>query len=657
MQTKKIIAVALSAVMAASTVTVTAFAAKPKTEKTYNYVAFGDSIAAGYGLSTDHSVESLMKDPALMLTEDLIAHPIDKAYPAVFGTFLEEIGSQNGYATTATNLSTTAYRAQDVAKTILNEGYVPGQASWIMKAFVGQDADSILANYHNLIEQYLTPADLVSIQLGGNDILMGMLNEMYSNENPIVQALATSLTLTLFGTDMKTAVGAGLMKIQNDKDNITYETVTEAADYLKTLAGGADYYVDNSANQVHEVVKAVKTVNSDADIALLGMFNPYGTSLEYNGQYYDFKTVVKNIFIKAAEEACGEKLNPETAPEETVVPENEPEAEITEEQVEEKVEDCKEHVVDLKKLAGIYNKAKEAASAKVAQVKEKTKEKMKKLVSIIAEEAAYPIQYYTAGKSSEPQMKALNEKLKAVAEEEGCIYVDVYGISNECNLDPHPTASGHYEIAEFMRDTLSETIAADMNSEEVIEEVLSNTSYTDTDAVKAGEKITVSGQAEGGKGGYTYAYYYKRSTNESWKPISKGFIKNTQASFTPTVAVDFDVKVIVKDSEGTTAEKIITINAGSTDELTNISTVSDKSIALGSVVTMRGNAVGGTAPYTYSYYFKRSTNTSYKLLGSEFTENTSARFKPSAAGSYDVKIAVKDAAGNVKEVVFTVTVK
>ena len=65
-QTKKIIAVALSAVMAASTVTVTAFAAKPKTEKTYNYVAFGDSIAAGYGLSTDHSVESLMKDPALM---------------------------------------------------------------------------------------------------------------------------------------------------------------------------------------------------------------------------------------------------------------------------------------------------------------------------------------------------------------------------------------------------------------------------------------------------------------------------------------------------------------------------------------------------------------------------------------------------------------
>lgn len=44
---------------------------------------------------------------------------------------------------------------------------------------------------------------------------------------------------------------------------------------------------------------------------------------------------------------------------------------------------------------------------------------------------------------------------------------------------------------------------------------------------------------------------------------------------------------------------------------------------------------------TYTYYFKRSSNSSWKLLGQADTENTTARFKPTAAGKYDIKVVAK----------------
>ena len=73
---------------------------------------------------------------------------------------------------------------------------------------------------------------------------------------------------------------------------------------------------------------------------------------------------------------------------------------------------------------------------------------------------------------------------------------------------------------------------------------------------------------------------------------------------------------------------------------------------------MVGKAVGGKGePYTYSFYFKRSTNTNWKLLGDKFTSTASARFKPTASGTYDIRIDVKDANGTIAKKIFTATVK
>ena len=186
---------------------------------------------------------------------------------------------------------------------------------------------------------------------------------------------------------------------------------------------------------------------------------------------------------------------------------------------------------------------------------------------------------------------------------------------------------------------------------------LDNTSVINSDTVQIGDKVRVSASAKDGAGGYKYAYYYKRSSNNTWKTLGTEWGTNSSAAFAPTAEADYDIKVVVKDSEGQTAEKLFTVKAIKELELTNVSVVGRTSVKLGSAIPMIGKDVGGAGNYRYSFYFKRSTNETFKLLGTKYTANASARFKPTAKGTYDIRIDVMDKSGKVERKFFTVTVK
>ena len=188
-------------------------------------------------------------------------------------------------------------------------------------------------------------------------------------------------------------------------------------------------------------------------------------------------------------------------------------------------------------------------------------------------------------------------------------------------------------------------------------DALKNTSVINSDIVQIGDKVRISASAAGGTSPYTYAYYYKRSTNSTWRVLGTEFGKNSSVAFAPTSEADYDIKVIVKDSTGATAEKFFTVKAVKELELTNVSVVGREKVYLGSAIPMIGKAVGGKSPYTYSFYFKRSTNTNWKLLGEKYQTTATARFKPLAKGSYDIRIDVKDSSGTIAKKVFSSTVK
>ncbi|WP_407385481.1 dockerin type I domain-containing protein [Ruminococcus sp.] len=432
---KRILSIILAIAMLGSTAVIVA-SAEEAPFKTYNYVALGDSIAAGYGLTAPGTAA----DPALILSRDLIADPVQDAYAHVFGERLAEIGSEYGYTTTATNLSTTAYRAEDVTKTITTQGYKGAVATYILDTFVGSGTSDALLPYHDIFNEYLPDADMISIQLGGNDIVMGVINPMLESDNPILKETAIAIALLLFGKTPAEAVGAGAKLIARDKDIITLDHIAEATEYFAGVKDNAKQYVLTSADHVEGVVDAVQEINPDADIALIGMYNPYGNSLMYDGQVRDICTVLQNMFVKAVDEAVDINI---TVGDIQIIPSSDAEKDF---------EDLKSISYEIHDIAVDDD-----------YFDEMRKEKIKALAAIAAEELAYPIQYLTAGKNVDPQIKLLNEKLQAIAERQGVTYVDVYDISNECNTDPHPTAEGHKEIADRLEAAMIKKIEGKMN--------------------------------------------------------------------------------------------------------------------------------------------------------------------------------------------------
>ena len=67
--------------------------------------------------------------------------------------------------------------------------------------------------------------------------------------------------------------------------------------------------------------------------------------------------------------------------------------------------------------------------------------------------------------------------------------------------------------------------------------------------------------------------------------------------------------------------------------LTNNTTVSKTNFNVGETITVKGAATGGTSPYTYEFYYKRSTASSWTKFGS----NGSGTFKPGSAGTFTIR--------------------
>lgn len=509
--------------------------------KEYNYVAFGDSIAAGYGLSKD---ENLSTDPALILSQHLIDNPVAEAYPAVFGEYLKKLGDLEGVKVSTTNLSSTAYRAKDIARTIVEDGYKGEVAEYILETFVGSGTSAVLLNYHDIYNKYLPDADLVSIQLGGNDIVMALIYPMIKSDNIIFRAVSASMALVLFGLEPKLAIGAGIQMIQQSGNEITFEMLSEVASYFADASQNSEAFVDYAFTNVAKVAETVRTVNSDTDIALVGMFNPYGNSLECDGTTYNLSTVMSEIFTEAASILCDCDLGNAAV---DVLPTDDAE------EAEAMTDESSARLFELSKL-----------SEKMANIKryskktaEKIKEKIINLLDVVKNEISYPLQYMTLAQNVDPQMVSLNAKLKALAAEKGYYYVDTYNISNENNLDPHPTAKGHREIAEFMKAELSDAAVARMNAE-LSADPLVNLSTVSTEKIKLGEKVKVRGVAEGGTGTYQYAFYYKKSSSTKWTRV-RDFSSVRAVSIVPCAAVKYDILVKVKDRSGQVTTKTMTL--------------------------------------------------------------------------------------------------
>ena len=214
-----------------------------------------------------------------------------------------------------------------------------------------------------------------------------------------------------------------------------------------------------------------------------------------------------------------------------------------------------------------------------------------------------------------------------------------------------PTAAVDYDIRVTVTDKFGMTVSKTMKVSVI---TLKNESTVSAKNIIAGRKLYIYGKASGGdSSAYTYTYYYKKNSAAKWSRIGEVNTKAEMVYFKPQTASEYLIRVVVTDAKGVSSAKKMSVNVFA---LENNSAVVTKEPVAGKSVVIKGAASGGTAPYTYSYYYRRTGNAKWNLLGTQFTSAEKVSFKPQKAVSYDVRVIVKDANGLTLEKTMTVSV-
>ena len=113
----------------------------------------------------------------------------------------------------------------------------------------------------------------------------------------------------------------------------------------------------------------------------------------------------------------------------------------------------------------------------------------------------------------------------------------------------------------------------------------------------------------------------------------------------------YTIRTKVKDKNGIWSVKDLTLKV-----LANTTTISAVNVVLGNSVKITGSAAGGTSPYQYVFYYKKSTADSFTQLKA-LNSTATATFRPSASGTYTIRTKVKDKNGiwSVKDLTLRVT--
>ena len=229
-------------------------------------------------------------------------------------------------------------------------------------------------------------------------------------------------------------------------------------------------------------------------------------------------------------------------------------------------------------------------------------------------------------------------------------YKTLKALDSETTAVFEPTSAGTYNFRTKVKDQAGKMTVKDLTL--TVTSDLSNTSYLSESSAVLGGSVTIYGAASGGSGPYMYVFYYKKSSDTYYKTL-KALDETTTAELTPAETGTYNLRTKVKDQTGIMVVKDLTVTVKS--DLTNTTRVSSSMVDLGGSVRIIGSATGGTSPYSYVFYYKKSTETYYKTLKA-LDETDTADFIPEKTGTYNIRTKVKDKTGTMSVKDLTVRV-
>ena len=184
------------------------------------------------------------------------------------------------------------------------------------------------------------------------------------------------------------------------------------------------------------------------------------------------------------------------------------------------------------------------------------------------------------------------------------------GFVSETSKTFKPGKSGEYDIKVIAKDSKGKTSEKTFKLT-VSDPPLVNRTKISATTIYQGGSVTITPTATGGKAPYTFTYYYKLTTKNSWNKFTGNTLKMGKTGA-------YDLRTVATDSTGATSEKKFIIKVKPAPALENTSTVSASSMKTGS--------------------------------------DTSKSLKLGKAGAYDIKVIARDSAGKTSEKSFTVNV-
>ena len=138
-------------------------------------------------------------------------------------------------------------------------------------------------------------------------------------------------------------------------------------------------------------------------------------------------------------------------------------------------------------------------------------------------------------------------------------------------------------------------------------EPLVNSSKLSSTSVTKNNIVTITGAASGGSAPYSYEIKAKPDSASKYT-VLQNYSSSSSYAWTPDTAGTYAIIVTVKDNNGTTAEKQLSLRVDDdTNDFANTSKVSATTINLGSSVTVTCASTGGTGTKQYAVFYKQKS--------------------------------------------------
>lgn len=164
---------------------------------------------------------------------------------------------------------------------------------------------------------------------------------------------------------------------------------------------------------------------------------------------------------------------------------------------------------------------------------------------------------------------------------------------------------------------------------------------TATSEISLGQSLKITAKTTGGTSPFTYNFSYAPYGTSTWKNFSYSTTKN-YATFKPTEAMTYYVKVTVKDSAKRSSSSTVMVTVKPPFSLSVYAT--PKEAVIGSQVTVKASTKGGITPMKYAFLVRKPGGSTW-ITVKDYSTESSMTYKPKKEGVYTFYVKAKSGNG------------